>query len=67
METQSRPKRGAKAVPIRVGSPDHEFTPDEVRLRTRVIEHYAWVATWDRAYAIEGYRRSKENMPWLKL
>lgn len=43
------------------------LTEDEKRLRARVIEHYAWVATWDREYAEAEYRRVRGVLPWLKL
>ena len=50
-----------------VGFSDPSWTEADIRLRTRVIEHYQWVAEWDREYAIWGYRRSRELLPWLKL
>ena len=36
-------------------------------LRTRVIEHCKWIATWDRDYAVEALNRYHELMPWLEL
>ena len=53
--------------PETVGRCDGDWTEAELRLRARIIEHYQWVSTFDRDYAVWGYRRSREAMPWLKL
>lgn len=48
----------------------HDRKPwDEAQadLRTRIVQHYAWVAEWDREYAEWSYRRTREQMPWLNL
>jgi len=36
-------------------------------LRTRILRHCAWIATFDRAEAIRAFRWYDELLPWLEL
>jgi len=36
-------------------------------LRQNIIDHCAWMAQHDRAYAVWAYKRYREQMPWLGL
>ena len=36
-------------------------------LRTRILSHCRWVATFDRAEAIRAFRWYDELLPWLEL
>ena len=40
---------------------------DYTRLRETILRHCTWMATYDRAYAVEAFKRYRENMPWLEL
>jgi hypothetical protein len=57
--------RPSEAQGVGVGGED--WTPQELRLRTRIIEHCQSVATFDRDYAKWAYRSYREQLPWLKL
>jgi len=43
------------------------LTPQEASLRTRIIDHCKWIATFDRAEAIRAFRWYDEILPWLEL
>ena len=43
------------------------LTPRDQALRTRVIEHCAWIATFDRAEAIRAFNWYDQLLPWLEL
>lgn len=43
------------------------FTPRDQALRTRILRHCAWIATFDRAEAIRAFRWYDELLPWLEL
>lgn len=36
-------------------------------LRERILSHCRWIATFDRAYAIDTFNRYAEQLPWLEL
>ena len=50
-----------------LGEDSSDWDDAQTSLRTRIVQHYAWVATFDRDYAETEYRRVRERMPWLKL
>ena len=76
MAHEDRSKRIATPMPLGRGDSGSPVAPNlrtwnlteaENRLRTVIVQHYAWVATFDREYAEWAYRRTRESMPWLKL
>jgi len=36
-------------------------------LRARVISHCAWIATFDRAYAVAAFNEYDRLLPWLEV
>ena len=38
-----------------------------VESRKRVVDHCAWLATMDRAYAVWTFEQYDKSMPWLEL
>jgi hypothetical protein len=45
----------------------HELSEHDQALRTRIVEHCRWIATYDRAYAIAAFNHYDQLMPWLEL
>jgi hypothetical protein len=45
----------------------HELSEHEQALRTRIVEHCKWIATYDRAYAIAAFNWYDQLLPWLEL
>jgi len=43
------------------------LTPKDQALRARIIDHCAWISTFNRAEAVSIFNHYHHELPWLKL